>query len=356
MRQDIILSVDYHDRQCVVREFALPTREERLCTGPTTAEDIRKVLDDARRQVGADGTVTWLQESTTGWARVRGLVEGNGEFLLVNALQMPRTPKAHRRKTDKVDTARIQREYLGGTLPLAHQPSPEWRQRRRLVCWRENLVRRRTSLRNWINRYLAHETWVDRTGLGGPLGRQRLLAVLPSLPASDARIILYKLEELRALERQIKQAVRALRELYLHWPEARRLDAIRGIDVVSAVSIVARIGPIERFLTAESLISYAGLSPGVQQSDQTRRSGRIGGGGTDRHLRKYIIEATTWARELPRYHKTYDRVCRRRGKKVARLVVARMLLRSIYKVLRAGVAFDPNGEKTPHRRRKQACS
>jgi hypothetical protein len=35
---------------------------------------------------------------------------------------MPRPPKAHRQKTDKVDTARLQREFLAGTLPLAHQP------------------------------------------------------------------------------------------------------------------------------------------------------------------------------------------------------------------------------------------
>jgi transposase len=78
---------------------------------------------------------------------------------LANVLQMPLPPKARRRKTDKVDTARLQREFLTGTLPLAHQPPPWWRQVRRLVGHRENLVNRRTALRNWINRYLAHETW-----------------------------------------------------------------------------------------------------------------------------------------------------------------------------------------------------
>ena len=58
-------------------------------------------------------------------------------------------------------------------------------------------------------------------------------------------------------------------------------------------------------------------------------------------MRHYLIEATMWARNLPRYKPTYDRVKRRRGAKVARLVVARMMVRSIYKVLREGVAFDP---------------
>jgi transposase len=323
---------------------------------PTAREEILKVLDQARDEVGAKGVVTWIQESTTGWPRVQELVAGRGEFLLVNVLKLPRAPKAHRRKTDKVDTARIQREYLAGEMPTAYQPSAEWRRRRRLVSWRENLVRRRTSLRNWINRYLAHETWLDREGLWAQQGMRRLLRLLPSLPVSDGLIIRRKLEELGDLDRQLREAVHQLKELYLSWPEAQLLDAIKGIDVVSAVSIVARIGPIERFPTPESLINYAGLSPGVHQSDETIRYGRIGGRGTDQHLRHYIIEASTWARQLPRYQKTYDRTRRRRGRKVARLVVSRMLVRSIHKILRAGVAFDPGGGKAPRRRMKQACS
>ena len=91
----------------------------------------------------------------------------------------------------------------------------------------------------------------------------------------------------------------------------------------------------------EPLIAFAGLAPGVHQSDQTRRDGRIGGGGTDKHLRHYLIEASVWARHLPRYQPTYERVAKRRGPKIGRLVVARMLLRSIYKMLRDGVAFAP---------------
>jgi transposase len=250
-------------------------------------------------------------------------------------------PKARRRKTDKVDTARMQREYLAGTLPLAYQPPGAWRQLRRLVAYRESLVSRRTAVRNWIDRYLAHETWTDRTGLWSPKGQARLRILLGQLPPTDALIIEQRLHELTRLEDQLGVALNALMVAYHDSPEARRLDAILGIDVVSAVSIVARIGPVERFRTADALIAFAGLAPGIQESDQTRRDGRIGGGGTDRHLRHYLIEATVWARKLPRYQGTYERVKKRRGSKVGRLVVARMLVRSIYKILKEGVAFDP---------------
>lgn len=129
--------------------------------------------------------------------------------------------------------------------------------------------------------------------------------------------------------------------VYHEFPAAQRIDAVRGIGFVSAVSIAARIGPIERFKRAEQLIAYAGLAPGVRQSDRTRHDGRIGGGGTDIRLRHYLIEASVWARQIPRYRQTDERMAKRRGTKIGRIVVARMLLRSIYKVLKDGVEFEP---------------
>lgn len=88
------------------------------------------------------------------------------------------------------------------------------------------------------------------------------------------------------------------------------------------------------------MIAFAGLAPGLQQSDQRRRNGKVGGGGTDKHLRHYLIEASIWARRIPRYQGTYERVRLKRGKKIARLVVARLMVRSIYKMLRDHVRFN----------------
>ncbi len=106
------------------------------------------------------------------------------------------------------------------------------------------------------------------------------------------------------------------------------------------MSILARIGPIQRFRSSEQLVAFAGLAPGVRESDGSRREGRIGGGGTDKHLRHYLIEATFWARRVPRYSAAYERVERRRGPKIARIVVARMLVRSIHAMLRDRTRFD----------------
>ena len=326
----------------VIRWFDEATGDEQVLTVPTSPDSLLAVVGRAEALARPrGGQVVWLQESITGWARVQALLGRRVRFLLANVLQLPRTPKAHRRKTDKVDTARLQREYRHGELPLAHRPPAWWRQVRRLVALRENLVSRRTALRNWINRYLAHETWTDRNGLWSRRGRRRLQSLVEQAPRGDRLVLQTKAAELDDLDRRLPEVEAALMQVYRRWPRAHRLDAITGIGVIAATSIAARIGPIGRFKTPEQLIAYAGLAPGVQQSDETRRNGRIGGGGTDRHLRHYLIEASIWVRHIPRYRASYERTCRRRGPKIGRLVVARLLLRSIWKMLRRAEDFDP---------------
>jgi transposase len=340
MRKAIILTVDYHDQNCVIRRFDADSGKDEILKIPCQAEALLAVVHAAQAVAQArGGQVVWIMESTTGWARVQTLLGRQAQFVLANVVQMPLPPKARRRKTDKIDTARLQREYRNGELPRAYALPAWWRQVRRWAALRENLVGRQTALRNWINRYLAHETWATRDNLWTKKGRLRLRGIVEQLPTWDRQVLTYKLEEFDLLQHQKTAVEKEMLGLYQRWPRAQRLAQIDGISIISAVSIAARIGPVGRFARVEDLIGYAGLAPAVRQSDQTRWAGRIGGPGTDRHLRHYLIEATVWARRIPRYRDAYERTERRRGKKIARLVVARMLLRSIYRMLRTGEAF-----------------
>jgi transposase len=350
MNQTIVLTVDYHDRNCSIRRRALDAgrdAKDRVETVPTALASLQRVVAEARALAGRAGRVVWIQESTTGWARVQTALTGRvDEFILANVLQMPRPPKGHRKKTDAIDTSRLQREFLNGQLPRSHQPPAWWREVRRLVRHRESLVSRRTAVRNALNRFLAHETWSDRDKLWSGVGRERLRTTLSALPALDAFTSLAQLDEVIHLEKSIAETEAKMAAVSAAFPAAQRIDAIRGIGIVSAVSIAARIGPVDRFKSAESLIAYAGLAPGVRQSDGTRHDGRIGGGGTDVRLRHYLIEATIWARDIPRWKPTYERIMKRRGAKIGRLAVARMMLRSIFKVLTDDVAFESESTAT----------
>ena len=341
MHQGILLTVDYHDQNCVIRRRNAGTGEERVVSVPTTEGDLRQVVAQARAEVGRRGRIVWLQESTTGWrvCRPPSAIRSSSCWPTYCKCRVRRKPIGGR-PTRSIRPG-CEREYGNGNLPLAHQPPAWWRQVRRIVACREDLVSRRTALRNWINRYLAHETWADRSGLWSAKGLRRLKALVAELPRRDGLVVSAKLAELEHLGQAVAAVEAELLQVYHECPDAQRVDAVRGIGVTAAVSIVARIGPVSRFGDAEQLIAFAGLAPGVQQSDQTRRDGRIGGGGTDKHLRHYLIEASVWARHVERYRGTYTRTVQRRGVKIGRLVVARMLLRSIYKVLKDGVAFQP---------------
>jgi transposase len=254
MTERTILSVDYHDQNCVLRRYDGHTGAEAVQAVPTDRTALLRAVEQARG--GQGGELIWLQESTTGWARVKDLVGPHvSAFVLANVLQLPKRPKDHRKKTDRLDTQRVLHEYLLGRLVEAWQPEPLWRQARRVVAWREDLVNRRTALRNWLNRYLAHETWIDRTGLWSAKGQARWRELLPALPELDQVVVAGKLEELQHLQGQLRQALRQLLALYHRWPAAQRLDAIKGISVIAAVSIVARVGSIERFQNAEALIA-----------------------------------------------------------------------------------------------------
>lgn len=339
--KDIILAVDYHDNNLSIRRLNCATGEECQLKRQTTAYNICQLADEAANEAAeVGGRAIWIMESTTGWARVEQLIGGTVRVLVANVLQMPLPPKAYRRKTDKIDTGRILREFLNGTLPLAHMPTLAIRSLRRVVATREDLVSRRTAVRNWIDRYLAHESWHPRTGLWSKKGMDWLRNFADALDESDKSILGTKLTELQQIEQLLIGVEKNILDAYKQWPQAQALDGIYGIAKVSAVSILARIWPVERFGSAEELISYAGLAPGIQSSDQTIHIGHIGGGGTDKHLRHYIIEATIWARHIPRYRQRYLRTVQKRGNKIGRLVVGRLLLRSIYHMFSKNQPFN----------------
>jgi transposase len=350
MNKDIVLVADYHDENIEFRRLNEATGQEECFNRPNEREVWVRLLTECQTLAGSQGgRVALVMESTTGWARMNALARGRAELVLANVLQMPLPPKAHRRKNDKIDTGRILREWRNGTLPRAFQPRPAWRRLRRVVGLHVDLTRRQTALRNYLNRLLAHETWRERKGLWSQRGQRGLRLWAQGLPAWERFVVQQKLDELEEIAERLGKVHRHLVRLAERWAPARKLDAIRGLGALSATAIAACIGPIERFADTDALIAYAGLAPGVRDSDGSHRDGHVGGGGTDKLLRLLLLEATTWARQLPRYHGAYQRMLKRRGKKVARLHVARMLLRSIYAMLRYGREFDPAAPQPPSR-------
>jgi len=80
-------------------------------------------------------------------------------------------------------------------------------------------------------------------------------------------------------------------------PVVRALQALRGIALVTAATIIAELGDLTRFANPRHLMAYLGLVPSEQSSGQRRRQGGItkAGNGAARRL---LIEAA-WCYRFP---------------------------------------------------------
>lgn len=76
------------------------------------------------------------------------------------------------------------------------------------------------------------------------------------------------------------------------------LRCFKGIDTVTAVSLVAELHDFRRFRSARSLMAYLGLVPSERSSGEQRRLGSITRVG-DRHVRRLLVEAAWHHRHRP---------------------------------------------------------
>ena len=75
------------------------------------------------------------------------------------------------------------------------------------------------------------------------------------------------------------------------------LATLRGIDFVSAVTLVAEIGDIRRFAHPRNLMGFLGLVPSEYSTGESRRRGAITKTGNG-HARRILIEAA-WNYRFP---------------------------------------------------------
>jgi transposase len=76
------------------------------------------------------------------------------------------------------------------------------------------------------------------------------------------------------------------------------LRCFRGIDTVTAVSLVAELHDFHRFRTARALMAYLGLVPSERSSGEQRRQGKLPRAG-NAHVRRLLVEAAWHHRHRP---------------------------------------------------------
>jgi transposase len=286
----------------------------------TSVED----LELFAASLAADDRV--VLEATGNALAIARLIEPHvGEVVLANARQLKAISHA-RVKTDKVD-ARVLADLLAADLiPPVWSGDERVRMLRRLVSRRRGLVKRRTQVKNEISAVL-HRNLKGRPPASDPFGRKgRVWLAAQELPADERLTVDAGLRQLDFLGAELAEIDRLVAVEALGDEDVRRLLTVPGVDVTTAVTLIAVIGDVRRFPSSRQLVGYLGLHPRVRQSgSEPARHGRLSkeGSAAARHV---LVEAAWTASRSPGpLHAFAARVAARRGRQVAAVAVARKL-------------------------------
>jgi transposase len=322
------VGIDLHRRRsqiAIVDQDGELTLSRRIINNP---DSFREVLGET------EGTHVAL-EATYGWEWLADLLEQEGYDVHLAHPLRTRAIAAARVKTDAVDARTLAHLLRTGLLPEAYIAPPELRDLRELLRHRQALTGLRTAVKNRVHGLLARQGILpEHTDLFGKAGREFLASL--ELPDGPRR----RLDSLIALigdfDRELAVTTAEINRRAKHDERVDVLCQIRGIGRYTAMLIIAEVGDVSRFPTAAHLCSWAGLTPTVRSSDKTTRLGHISRQGSPA-LRAALVEA---AQMIPTgggpLRATFERIAKRRGRKIAKVAIARQILTLCYYGLRDG--------------------
>ena len=144
------------------------------------------------------------------------------------------------------------------------------------------------------------------------------------------------LELLDRLNPTIAELSQAVEQEVEKCPEAQRLATHPGVGPLTALAFVLIIGKAERFQCGKQVASYLGLVPLEDSSGNRRRLGHITKQGSSM-LRFLLVEAAqVTVHSLREWRSRYLHLMMRRGRKIAKVAMARRLAICLYWMLRQG--------------------
>jgi transposase len=247
-------------------------------------------------------------------------------------------------KTDKVDARKMAELARGDLLPRkVHIVEGQVRQLREMLSGREVLQSKRVALVNGIRammlqegvslpeKFFARLDWQER------LEKARVSETTRKIISA----YMHGICGLQAAEDELTEQIMAIKDDRL-----KQLESIPGIGSLSSRVLLGALDNAERFENKKSAAKYGALTPTVRQSGNVSHHGHICRDG--RHeIRKVLLQCAHTVARMKRYEarplkEFFERIQKRRGKKIAVVALARKLLTIAYGVLKAGTYFDPS--------------
>jgi transposase len=227
---------------------------------------------------------------------------------------------------------------LKDDFPQIWVPSWENRDLRQLLWHRHRMVQVRTRIMNQLQALALNEGLRCKKRLWREHGRrQRESFRLAPWASRRRRDLLELLDRLNPTIAELSQAIEQEAE---KCPEAQRLMTHPGVGPLTALAFVLIIGKAERFQCGKQIASYLGLVPLEKSSGNRRRLGHITKQGSSM-VRFLLVEAAqVTVRSLPEWRRKYVQLMMRRGRKIAKVAMARRLAVALYWMWRKGWNYE----------------
>jgi transposase len=249
-----------------------------------------------------------------------------------------RSKRVRKQKTDRQDAQLLLRLLLEDRFPRIWVPDAENRDLRQLLWHRHRLVQMRTRVMNQLHVVALNEGLRRKKALWRPAGRAELQALALAPWASRRRQDL--LELLDRLTPKIQELTGKLEQIVQRRPVTRQLSTHPGVGPLTALAFELVIGTLERFACAKQIASYVGLVPAEESSGDRRRLGHISKQG-NALLRFLLVEAAqVTVRSDGRWRSQFFHLAMRRGRKIAKVAMARKLAVELYWMWRRGWDYE----------------
>jgi transposase len=298
-----------------------------------------EVAEKFYRDLAAQGKKVRVGMEASGHARwlERLLAELNFELWIGDATEIARK-RERKQKTDRQDAQHILQLLMENRFPKIWVPSWENRDLRQLLWHRHRMVQARTRIMNQLQAVALNEGLRCKKRLWRERGRKQLEAIRLAPWASRRRADLLQL--LDRLNPMIVDLTQRIEQEVEKCPEAERLRTHPGVGALTALAFVLIIGRAERFQCGKQIASYVGLVPLEDSSGTRRRLGHITKQGSSM-LRFLLVEAAqVTARSIPEWRSKYFHLAMRRGRKIAKVAMARRLAIALYWMWRKGWNYE----------------
>jgi transposase len=274
-------------------------------------------------------------ESTTNAWHVYDLLEALVERVVVaNPAKVKQIANA-RVKTDVRDMFILARLLAANLVPDVWVPPVPVRELRQLLSQRRQLVETHTQIVNRMHS-VAHRHHLQHE-------RGKRFNEKNTLWQKDKRLsrveqfqLELEMENRAYMEKQITRIGKEVAKMSHQKPWAESMThmmQLPGFGVITAMTVLAAIGDIQRFDSARHLASYSGLTPGLEQSGTKLVQKGITKEGR-KELRWAMVEVAQRAvKSDPCWTRKFQEMGKRMHRNQAIVAVARQLLELVWYVL-----------------------